>query len=264
MNKDKTLESYLNAIYEEYNDKKFIHPDPLEFLFKYKNTKDREIVALVASSLAYGRVNQILKSVSFVLEKLNLPAKYLKTHSEKEIKNTFIDFKHRFSTDKDIGDLLLAIKNTIETYGSLQKCFYKCYSENDINITPALTKFVDELTKHSGANKLQLLPSPKDGSACKRLNLFLRWMLRHDNIDPGGWTHIPTSKLLIPLDTHMYKIAKELRFTKRKSADLKTVIEITKGFSRFAPDDPVKFDFALTRAGIWKNNQKALIKKTTF
>ncbi|MCD6487215.1 MAG: TIGR02757 family protein, partial [Syntrophobacterales bacterium] len=98
-----------------------------------------------------------------------------------------------------------------------------------------------------------LLPSPAKGSACKRLNLFLRWMVRHDDVDPGGWDDISSSKLIIPLDTHMHRICLALGITKRKQADMKTALEITRSFQVMAPHDPVRYDFALTRLGIRKD-----------
>ena len=94
------------------------------------------------------------------------------------------------------------------------------------------------------------LPSPDGGSACKRLNLFLRWMVRKDNVDPGIWQSIPASHLIVPLDTHMHRIAKAMGLTSRKQADIQSAIEITGAFSFIRPADPVRYDFALTRLGI--------------
>ncbi len=106
-----------------------------------------------------------------------------------------------------------------------------------------MTKFVDNMNKLAGKPFGYLLPSPISGSACKRLNLFTRWMVRRDEVDPGFWSRIPPSKLIIPLDTHMYKICSSIGFTSRKSADFKTAAEITASFREFSPEDPVKYDF---------------------
>ncbi|MCP4693017.1 MAG: DUF2400 domain-containing protein, partial [Desulfobacterales bacterium] len=95
-----------------------------------------------------------------------------------------------------------------------------------------------------------LVALPEKGSACKRMNLFLRWMVREDAVDPGGWEGVPASSLIIPLDTHMHRIGLGLNFTKRKQANMRTALEITEAFKALYPDDPVKFDFALTRLGI--------------
>lgn len=238
----------LDKLYLKYNRREFVHPDPLEFLYNYKNKKDREIVGMIASSLAYGRVQQILKSVSIVLEKIGpSPFEFVTKSSDKKITDTFTNFKHRFHTCKDISALLIGIKKTIKKYGSLEKCFLFGMKGNDRTIEPALGFFVKEISCGSGSCILSL---PEKGSACKRLNLFLRWMIRSDNVDPGGWDNVPASKLIVPLDTHMHKIALNLGLTLRKQANMKTAIEITEGFGKISPKDPVKYDFSLTRFGI--------------
>ena len=112
-----------------------------------------------------------------------------------------------------------------------------------------MTFFAKKLT--AGKNKPgHLVALPEKGSACKRMNLFLRWMVRNDNVDPGGWADVPLSKPIVPLDTHMHKIGLKLGFTSKKQANMDTALEITNVFKKFVPDDPVKYDFSLTRFGI--------------
>ena len=120
------------------------------------------------------------------------------------------------------------------------------------DVLPALARFVERLRGSAGGEDAcaSLLSSPKDGSACKRLNLYLRWMVRRDAVDPGPWNRVPCSKLVVPLDTHLFRIAGKLGLTARRQPDLKTALEITKGFARFQPRDPVHYDFCLTRLGI--------------
>lgn len=251
MPKLKLSKELLEKLYNKYNKRNLVHPDPLEFLYNYKTLKDREIVGLIASSLAYGRVNQILKSVSIVLNRLgSSPYDFITTSTQKKISKTFTGFKHRFTTDEDISDLTIGIKNTLKKHGTLNRCFTSYLNNNDENVTSALNGFVNELTKRSKAHELRLLSRPEKGSACKRLNLFLRWMVRSDDVDPGEWRGIPKSKLIVPLDTHMYKIGKAFGFTKRKQANLKTASEISSAFAKFSPEDPTKYDFTLTRYGI--------------
>jgi uncharacterized protein (TIGR02757 family) len=242
---------FFENLYKDYNKRKYIHPDPLEFVYNYTTRADREIAALIASSLAYGRVAQILKSVSLVLKKMKpSPAAYLLNSSEKKIKNDFAGFRHRFTSGADKSSFLIGIKHALGKYGSLGKCFTKGYKRGDANFLPALTFFVDEIAKSAGVKKLALLPSPENGSACKRLNLFLRWMIRDDDVDTGCWKGLSSSKLIVPLDTHMHNIGLKLKLTKRKQANLRTAVEITKAFAAISPNDPVKYDFALTRFGI--------------
>ncbi len=240
----------LDDLYARYNRREFVHPDPLEFLYDYEEHRDREVAALVASSLAYGRVAQILKSVSLVLERMGSPWEYLKRISGDEIRRRFADFRHRFATGEELSAVLFGVKHVMERYGSMNACFLSGYREDDETVLPALSAFVKELKRGSDGRCGHLMPAPESGSACKRLNLFLRWMVRRDDVDPGGWDGVPKSKLLIPLDTHMHKIGLSLGLTERKQADMRTVLEITAGFRRISPDDPVRYDFALTRLGI--------------
>ena len=243
----------LDELYARYNRRAFVHPDPLEFLYDYKDIRDREIVGFVASSLAYGRVAQILKSVSSVFERMPSPLIFLKHASRKSLLKTFKGFKHRFTTEEEIAMMFFGIKRVIERYGSLHACFTACMNDdNDTihTILPALSAFVKELIVESDERRNSLLPLPTRGSACKRLHLFLRWMVRKDEVDPGGWDNVPKSRLIVPLDTHMHRICLALGLTQRKQADMRTAVEITTAFRTIAPDDPVKYDFALTRLGI--------------
>ncbi|MFH1130028.1 MAG: TIGR02757 family protein [Pseudomonadota bacterium] len=243
----------LEKLYAKYNQRKYVHPDPLEFLYNYEKLRDREIVALVASSLAYGRVVQILRSVSFVLDKMKSPTQFLAKHSAKDLRKIFFGFKHRFTTGDQLAAMLFAAKRMIGHHGSLGGCFVSKMKGKDETVVFALNEFCKELVELSGANCGNLIPDVSKGSACKRMNLFLRWMVRKDNVDPGGWDEMPRSKLIVPLDTHMYKIGRALGFTVRKNADMRTAIEVTKGFAEFSPDDPVRYDFSLTRLGIREN-----------
>jgi len=247
----KQLKVKLEKLYNQYNRRKYVHPDPLEFLYKYDNLDDREIVALIASSLAYGRVAQILKSVTLVLEKMQPgPNEFLQKNSYKKITKIYKGFRHRFSDQKELSALLYGIKQIKKKYGSLHTCFIKNLNKNDKNLLPALTLFVEELTTIAGESPGHLIPLPEKGSACKRLFLFLRWMVRNDSVDPGGWSEASPDKLIIPLDTHMYNIGYTLGFTKRKQANMLAAKEITDSFKKINAKDPVKYDFALTRLGI--------------
>ena len=241
----------LEEIHGKYNRREFVHPDPLEFLYRYDSIDDREIVALMASVLAYGRVLLILRSVDTVLTAMGTsPASFVAESSTRTLLRAFPGFKHRFTTGEELGALLVGVKRALEEHGSLNFCFKQGMGRRDNTVVPALCLFTSELTGKAGRSCDFLLPDPANGSACKRLNLFLRWMVRHDDVDPGGWTGVPRSKLVVPLDTHMYKVGRAVGFTSRKSADLRTALEITEGFKRIVPRDPVRYDFSLTRLGI--------------
>ncbi len=240
---------FLETIYKRYNKRKFVSPDPLQFLYDYKDVEDREIVALVASSFAYGNVKQIIKIVDKILTKLGKsPRKTILESSKADFEKMFKNFKYRFTTSIQLVNFLLAIQNTLKKYGSLEKCFLTGYTRNSKNVLTALKHFCKQLRGYGNINSL--IPDPTKNSALKRMNLFLRWQVRQDDVDMGGWSKIKKSHLIVPIDTHMHQIARKLGLTKRKPADIKTAIEITKNFAKLNLGDPVKYDFCLTRFGI--------------
>jgi len=242
--------SLLEDLYKRSNHRKYVHPDPLEIVLRYDDIRDREIAALIASSLAYGRVAQILKSVSAVLDRMRSPADYVQNTTKRSLQKTFGNFKHRFTTGDELVAVILGIKAVILKYGSLEECFKAGMSSSDSDVIPALCRFVQAIRGADNGNYNSMLPSPPKGSACKRLNLFLKWMVRRDRVDPGGWTCVDSSKLIIPLDTHMFRIGTAFGMTTRKQANLVTAREITDAFRAISPDDPTKYDFALTRLGM--------------
>lgn len=241
----------LRRLYNSYNRREFVHPDPLEFLYAYPDLRDREIVGMVAASLAYGNVRQILRSVSLVLHPMGAsPSRFLRHSTEESLRVTFGDFKHRFTTGDELAAMLVGIKRALEKHGSLEVCFCGGLEDCHDTIVPALSAFVRQLTAACPAAPASLLPLPERGSACKRLHLFLRWMVRRDEVDPGGWDTVTPEKLIVPLDTHMHRIALRLGLTSRKQADLRTACEITAAFRDLERVDPVRYDFCLTRLGI--------------
>jgi len=244
----------LDELYTFYDSREWVHPDPLEFLYAYQDLSDREVAALIASSLAYGRVGQILKSVSSVLEKLGpSPRKFLESATPEFIDLLFSDFRHRFTTGKDLVGMLIGAKSVVKKYGSLYACFLSGLNKKDETVFPALSCFVKALSGTSCESVNSLMPSPERGSACKRWNLFLRWMVREDNVDPGGWRKVSPATLIIPLDTHMHRICLCLGLTEKKNTGIRTALEITRAFREIDPHDPVRYDFALTRLGIRKD-----------
>jgi uncharacterized protein (TIGR02757 family) len=240
----------LRRLYATYNRREFVHPDPLEVLYDYDDLSDRELVGLVASALAYGGVRQILKSVRSVLERMEPPRLFLKRATRESLLAQFGGFKHRFTTGEELATMLFGMKQVVEQYGSLESCFLQGLSAEEETILPALVAFVREVSAVFEGRPRSLLPSPIAGSACKRLNLFLRWMVRHDDVDPGGWDRVPASKLIVPVDVHMHRISLRLGLTARKQANLRAACEITAAFRAIEPEDPVRYDFALTRLGI--------------
>jgi len=255
------IKNVLERLYDRYNHRKLIKPDPLQFAYHYSNPQDMEIVALLAAGLAYGRVQQIQKSLTDLLGRMGEnPYAFVRGFGKAERKK-LSNFKHRFTTGKDMADLLGALREVLQENGSIEKHFLSGYGKDDENIIPALSRFCDSLcaiyAKENGgqvSNGLKyLLASPVKGSACKRLNLFLRWMVRNDEVDTGLWRRIDKAKLIVPVDVHMDRLCRILGFHERKTVSLSTAVKITECFAEIEPTDPVKYDFALSRIGILEN-----------
>jgi len=245
------LKDRLERIYLRYNKREYVDPDPLLFLYDYPEKKNREIAGFIAACFAYGRVDQIMKTVSYILGKLEpTPFDYLMTRAKKDIVNDFKGFRYRFANDVHLTHLLWGLREVLNQFISLENCFYAEIKPEDETVLPGLVFLSNQINSCKEIG--HLLADPEKKSACKRSLLFLRWMVREDQVDPGGWGDVNPSQLIIPLDTHMYKIGKILEFTKRKSLDMKTALEITHGFKKVLRADPVKYDFCLTRFGIRK------------
>ncbi|HMA69510.1 MAG TPA: TIGR02757 family protein [Candidatus Mcinerneyibacterium sp.] len=244
------LKEFLENIYKKYNKKKYVNPDPLIFLYDYPDLKNREIIGLLASSLAYGQVAQIIKTNRSIISKFQgKPYDYIINSKYEDLKNDFKNFVYRFTKSEELINFFIGIKRILKEYDTLGNFFYHEYVKNNQDILKTLECFIRGIGYYKlSLNTMLSLPSKK--SACKRLFLYLRWMIRDDDVDPGGWNNIDKSELIYPMDTHMFKIAKLLKFTKKKQVNLKTAVDVTKEFNKLSPEDPVKYDFSLTRFGI--------------
>jgi uncharacterized protein (TIGR02757 family) len=167
--------------------------------------------------------------------------------------------KHRFYTETDIVRLFDLIHDVYEKYGSLNYLFLKGFKESDECVKEGINNFSKFFLNSYKSKYVHItngikfmFPIPEKGSACKRMNLFLRWMVRKDELDFGLWNKIPKNKLIIPVDIHIAKICKQLKLTKHKNANWKMAEEITENLKKFDPYDPVKYDFALCHNGMRK------------
>lgn len=241
----------LESLYHRFNRREHIDPDPLLCVYWYEDVRDREIAGFLASCLAYGRVRQIMRSASVVLKTMVPgPYEFLKETRVREFSKIYKKFRHRFTTSEELVALVICLKRVIGEYGSIQDCFCSGIRDCDADLLGAMCVFVRNIWRTPVCMRSSLLPDPFRGSACKRLHLFLRWMVRKDNVDPGCWDGIEASKLVIPLDTHMHRICVDLGLSDRATADVRTATEITQRFRMFAAGDPVKYDFSLTRLGM--------------
>ncbi len=245
---DSLLREKLDALHAQLNRRALVSPDPLEVVYRYDDPRDREVAGLIAACLAYGRVAQILRNLHALLDALGpAPADVIRREGTGAVAR-LPHFRHRWTGAEEMSAFLGGISDALQRHGSLEACFLAHHAVSHQDTLSALTGFTRELRGCDTPNSL--LSAPDKGSACKRLHLYLRWMVRRDEVDPGCWTGVSPSALLIPLDTHMHRVSRGLGLTRRKQADLATVIEVTRGFRRINPADPLKYDFALTRLGI--------------
>jgi uncharacterized protein (TIGR02757 family) len=255
------LRDILEKLYTRYNRRELIKPDPLQFVYNYCAPADMEIVGFLAAALAYGRVQQIEKSLTDLFDRMGRsPSEFVRSFDRKK-RARLESFKHRFTTGRDIADLLMLLKSVLNRYGSIEKFFVRGCKPGNRNIIPPLSTFCKSLLnmyagKHNGQVTKglgYLLADPAAGSACKRLNLFLRWMVRKDDVDTGLWKTVDKAKLIVPVDVHMSRLCRILGLYDRKTVSLAAAVEITRSFAQINPTDPVKYDFALSRIGIVDN-----------
>jgi uncharacterized protein (TIGR02757 family) len=255
----------LEALYRRYGPETRA-TDPIVFVGRYAAPEDREVVGWLASAFAYGQVPVIQANVGKLLAALGpRPARTLDgVRSFRELaSDALAGFRHRFHGPRDAAALLYAIARAREAGGGTLRGFFEsALRPEDGDTGPLLTRAVARIEAFDyrpvlGVKRLPsrspirfFFPDPVSGSACKRWNLYLRWMVRRDALDFGLWPGIPTARLVVPTDTHVHRIARRLGLTKRRTADWKAARQITDALARFDAADPVRFDYALCRIGI--------------
>lgn len=256
---DSSLKNRLDQLYSEYQTD-YLSLDPIQFLKNYSSPEDQEIVAFVAAALAIGRVDLFQKAIAQVLDAMQpSPSAFIKSFNA-NMWDGLNGFVYRFYKQKDIGLLFSILHQLLEQEKSLENIFLGGYEEDHPHIGKALSVFIEKIMgfdpkpfypkmPDKGKSIRHFLASPEDGSSCKRLNLFLRWMIRKDDLDIGIWKRIPSSRLIIPVDTHIARLGRKLGLTQRKSADWKMALEITESLRKLNPEDPVKYDFSLCTIG---------------
>jgi len=249
--KDKILlHRRFEELYTQYNRREYLHPDPLELVLRFEDPADQEIAGLIASGLAYGKVGNILNSLEKIFDVLRRPSLDLAGARKKDLLDAFASFRHRWTTGEELACLLMGITVLRHEYGSLENCFLEGAGEEEEDVIPALISFVAKLRRASGCPESSLIACPTRGSACKRMFLYLRWMVRRDEVDPGPWGRVSSHQLVVPMDVHMHRVCRQFGLTSRRQADLKSALEVTAFFRQIEPADPVKYDFTMTRPGI--------------
>jgi uncharacterized protein (TIGR02757 family) len=239
----------------------FDHPesaiDPIQIVRRYPRAEDREIVAFVASAVAFGRVASVIASAEAICAAMGAsPAQFVRRFDPVRDGAPLRALVHRWTRGNDFVALIWILRQLIEAHGSLEAACVAGLPPDARDIGDALEQF------SSAARAIDLRPAygskvpatpgvyyffsrPSSGGACKRLNLFLRWMVRRDGVDPGGWTAIKPSQLIVPLDTHTIRVGRCLRLTRRASPGWKMAVDITDALRAIDPDDPVRYDFSL-------------------
>jgi uncharacterized protein (TIGR02757 family) len=245
----------LDRLYDAFNQPESAL-DPVQIVRRYPRVDDREIVAFVAAGLAFGRVASVMASVEAVCRVLGeRPAAFVRAFDPARDRALFAGIVHRWTRGDDIAALIYILQHLIREHGSLEAAFGAGLDTSHPDVEAAIESFSSRARavdlapvygrrrKNPGAH--YFFTRPSTGSACKRMNLFLRWMARHDGVDPGGWSGLPPRQLVVPLDTHTIRMGKCLRLTRRASPGWKMAAEITAALRVHDAGDPVRYDFAL-------------------
>ena len=254
------LKKCLDQLFNHY-DTRYLDTDPVGIVHRYSSPEDREVAGFVVSALAYGGAVQIRKNAERVLLPTGLsPADFARKLTLERSLEIFKNFKYRWTDGCDIAYLFWILGRIIEKNGSIGTFVKSLDNPRDKTIAGVMTKlsewirvrYSDEFRHNSKRSGISyLVPSPANGSACKRLAMYFRWMVRGDDgVDFKLWKFITPSRLVIPVDRHIARMGRLLGLTTRRSVDWKMALEITDSLRLLDPHDPVRYDFALVRPGI--------------
>jgi uncharacterized protein (TIGR02757 family) len=248
------LKAFLEEKYRQYNSPKFISHDPIQIPKKFEEPEDIEIAGFLAATISWGQRRTIINNMNKLMGMMDYsPYEYI-MHAEDNDLCDFKTFKHRTFNGDDCIFFIRSLKNIYKNHKGLRNIFETAYLKNQ-NIEEALANFRNIFLEipHPQRTRKHIADISKKSSA-KRLNMFLRWMVRSDRegIDFGLWKNIAPKDLFIPLDVHSGNVARKLGLLKRKQNDWKAVVELTDNLRQFDPEDPVKYDFALFGLGVFE------------
>lgn len=249
---DVDTKEYLDALVREYETADFIKDDPVQFPRRFVKKEDIEIAGFIASIFAYGKREAFISKLNVLFKRMNnKPYEFVLAFDEQNA--SVDDFDYRFSVGIDLKQIILILKSLYESGESLESLFAYGWKQhqNVQGMLQVLTDyFYSRVTLLVSKGFYHLLPNPSKKSACKRLNMYLRWMIRGGCVDMGIWSFMPASELLIPLDIHVAKISRSLGLLERNQNDYTSVMELTGKLKEFDPSDPVKYDFAMFGYGV--------------
>ena len=245
------ISDLLEEKYLQYNNSTFLEEDPLQIPHLFKNKQDIEISGLFAAILAWGQRKTILKKCHDLMSRMdNSPYEFVTQSTSNDLKN-LLGFKHRTFNDTDLLYFIDFLKRVYSSYNSLEDLLSNPFK--DVYSSLITLKSFFENSENYLSRTGKHLASPAKGSACKRLNMYLRWMVRTEGVDLGIWTTLKPADLYCPLDVHVIRVAKKLSLLKRKQSDWKACNELTENLRILDPKDPVKYDFALFGLGVYEN-----------
>jgi uncharacterized protein (TIGR02757 family) len=248
------LRDLLEEKYLQYNQRSFIEHDPICIPHRFQKKQDIEISGFLAATLAWGQRATIIKSCDNILERMDRdPHAFVLHHSERDLKG-LTGFVHRTFNTTDLLYFIRFFNRLYRKYNSMEAVFLEGIGKGDITVEKGIDHFkiYFEADEAFPTRTGKHVASPSKKSACKRINMFLRWMVRDDHagVDFGIWRGIQPNQLVCPCDLHVGRVARELRLIRRKAMDWRTALELTENLKIFDPLDPVKFDFALFGLGV--------------
>ena len=254
------LRASLDSLYHDFNVVDSAS-DPVHLVRPFADPRDREVAGFCAGALAFGRVASVLNSIETLFRIMGRhPAQFVR-HFEPDAPHPALRaMVHRWTRGVDLVALLWVLRQMLEQSGTLEQFFLEGYNPSDDDIGPALDSFSTralalDVRRAYGRMPARpgvcyFFPRPSAGSACKRLNLFLRWMVRSDEVDLGVWTRVPPGRLIVPLDTHIIRLGRCLKLTRYTSPGWRMASDITASLRALDPDDPVRFDFSICHVGM--------------
>jgi len=252
--KKNEVQQLLDDAVDRYNRPDFIDADPISIPHQFSNNQDREIMGFWVAILAWGQRKTIINKALELIDFMDgAPHDFVLHHQEEDLK-PFLNFKHRTFQVIDTLYFLRFLQWYYQQHESLEDAFARHLSPEAPHVGPALRGFHELFFSlpHAPQRTRKHIATPDRKSSCKRLNMFLRWMVRRDNrgVDFGSWQRIQPHQLLMPLDVHVDRVARKLGLLQRKQRDWRAVLELTDAVRQFDPQDPVKYDFALFGLGV--------------
>lgn len=247
------LKEFLDTKVEQYNHPKFLESDPIQIPHRFSRKEDVEISAFLTATIAWGNRKSIIKNAHRMIQLLdNSPFDFVRNHEETDLEK-LSGFVHRTFNDTDFNYFIRSLKNIYRNHQGLENVFTQKTTSDSMQ--PAISGFKKtffELTHPTRTTKH--VSDPLKGSAAKRINMFLRWMVRDNStgVDFGLWKSIPTSALSCPLDVHSGNVARKLNLLTRKQNDAKALAELDRSLRKLDRNDPVKYDFALFGLGVFE------------